>query len=247
VFGGADDGSVHLWELETGKLRWEHKVNTKAVPPWVQNVAYSPDGQVVAATFDDLIMFWQADTGQLIRRIESDVKRQKITFNPKSDQFATIGAEEHSRLVIWDFASGEVVREFERGSNIEDIVYTADGSAILIASVSGVLTKIDAQTGQVIYEGQEDPGTSAGALRYIALSPDGTRVIGAFVDAGLLVWDFATGELLQNYNYYGVIALAFHPQDGTVLIADYSILRTINLQTGEILHTNTGHNRGILA
>ena len=247
VFGGADDGSVHLWELATGKLMWEHKVNTKALPPWVQNVAFSPDGQVVAATFDDLIMFWQADTGQLIRRIESDVNRQKITFNPTGDQFATIGAEEHSRLVIWDFASGEVVGEFEHGSNIEDILYTADGSAILIASESGVLTKIDAQTGQVIYEGQEDPETSAGALRYIALSPDGTRVIGAFTEGGLLVWDYATGELLQNYSYYGVIALAFHPRDGTVLIADYSVLRTINLQTGAILHTNTGHNRGILS
>jgi WD40 repeat protein len=110
-----------------------------------------------------------------------------------------------------------------------------------------VLTLIDAQTGEVIYEVEEDFGTSAGALRYIALSPDGTRVIGAFTDAGLLVWDFATGELLQNYSYYGVVSLAFHPQDGTVLIGDYSILRTINLQTGAILGTNTGHNRGILS
>jgi WD40 repeat protein len=247
VFAGADDGSVILWDLATGKLLWEHKVHTKADPPWVQNVAYSPDGQVVAATFDDLIMFWQADTGQLIRRIESDVNRQKIAFNPMGDQFATIGSEEHSRLVVWDFASGEAVREFERGSNIEDIVYTADGSAILIASVSGVLTLIDAQTGEVIYEVEEDFGTSAGLLRYIALSPDSTKVIGAFTDAGLLVWDFATGELLQNYSYYGVVSLAFHPGDGTVLIGDYSILRTINLQTGAILGTNTGHSRGILS
>jgi WD40 repeat protein/serine/threonine protein kinase/energy-coupling factor transporter ATP-binding protein EcfA2 len=247
VIAGADDGSVILWELATGQILWQHQINTQVGEPWVQNVAFSPDGQFVAATFDDRIMFWQADTGQLIRQIESIVNRQKITFNPTGDQFATIGSEEHSRLVVWDFASGEVVREFERGSNIEDIVYTADGSAILIASRSGVLTLIDAQTGEVIYEVEEDFGTSAGALRYIALSPDGTRVIGAFSDAGLLVWDFGTGELLQNFSYYGVISLAFHPQDGTVLIGDYSILRSINLQTGAILDTNTGHSRGILS
>ena len=72
-------------------------------------------------------------------------------------------------------------------------------------------------------------------------------MIGALFEAGLLVWDFGTGELLQNFSYYGVISLAFHPQDGTVLIGDYSILRSINLQTGAILDTNTGHSGGILS
>jgi WD40 repeat protein/DNA-binding SARP family transcriptional activator len=243
VFAGVDDGTVILWDIATGRILWEQQAHTE----WVQDVAFSPDGQLVAATFDDRIMFWQAADGQLIRQIESTVYRQKITFNPTGKQFATIGSEEDSRLVLWDFTSGEAIREFDRGSNIEDIAYTADGTAILIAGKAGVLTLIDAQTGQVIYEVQEDLGTSAGALSYVALSPDGTRVIAAFSNAGLLVWDLATGDLLQHFRKEGgVFSLAFHPEDGTVLIGGQGIVQTINLQTGEILGANTGHSAAIL-
>ncbi len=247
LFGGTDDGFVHLWELETGKLLWEHKVPTKSDPPWVTNVAFSPDGGVVAATFNDLIIFWQADTGELIRHIDSNVYRQKIAFHPNSEQFATIGSEEQSRLVIWDYASGEVLRQFHHGSYIEDLVYTADGSAILIAGVDGVLTLIDTHTGQVIREFEHYQGSTSVRLRYVAISPDGTRVIGALLEAGLAIWDFATGELLHTYTYGGVVSLAFHPLDGTVLIGDYSILRVIDPQTGAILRSNVGHSRGILS
>jgi WD40 repeat protein/DNA-binding SARP family transcriptional activator len=247
LLAGVDDGSVILWELATGQLLWEQQVQTQIGERWVQDVAFSPDGQVVAATYDDRIMLWQAATGQLIRQIDSSVNRQKITFNPTGDQFATTGSEEHSRLVVWDFASGKAIREFERGSYIEDLVYTPDGSTILIASRAGVLTLIDAQTGQVIREFQEYLGASAGALHYISLNPDGTRVIAASYDTDLLpVWEFETGKLLENYTYAGVFSSAFHPQDDTVLIGDFSVLRTIDLRTGTILRTNTGHSRGIL-
>jgi WD40 repeat protein/DNA-binding SARP family transcriptional activator len=246
LLAGIDDGSVILWELATGQVLWEQQVQTQTGEPWVQDVAFSPDGGVVAATYDDRIMFWQAATGQLIRQIDSVVNRQKITFHPSGDQFATTGSEEQSRLVIWDFASGEVLREFEPGTYIEDLVYTADGSTILIASRSGLLTLIDEQTGDVIREFQNYLEPDSGWLRYITLSPDGTRVIAASYANFLPVWDFETGELLENYSYAGVPSSAFHPQNGTVLIGDISVLRTIDLQTGAVLRSNTGHNRGIL-
>ncbi|MCK4897486.1 MAG: PQQ-binding-like beta-propeller repeat protein, partial [Anaerolineales bacterium] len=243
VFAGIDDGTVILWDLATGQILWEQQAHTLEV----NDVAFSPDGQFIAATFDDRIMFWHTANGQLIRQIESIAIDQKIVFSPTGNQFATIGKEEVGRLVFWDFTSGEAIREFDRGSNIEDITYTADGSAILIASNDGVLTLLDAQTGQVIYEVQQDLGTSAGALRFVAFSPDGTRVIVAFSNAGVLVWDLATGDLLQHFRYEGgVFSLAFHPEDGAVLTGGQGIVRTINPQTGEILRANTAHSSAIL-
>jgi WD40 repeat protein/serine/threonine protein kinase len=247
LFAGGDDGTVILWELETGQLLWEQQLQTQTGERYVQDVAFSPDGQVVAAAYDDRIMFWQATTGQPIRQIDSVVNRPRITFNPTGDQFATTVSEEHSRLVIWDFASGEVLREFERGSYIEDLVYTADGSTILIASKAGLLTLVDAQTGQVIREFQNYLEPDSGWLRYINLSPDGTQVIAASYDSTTLpVWDFESGVLVENYSYGLVLASEFHPQNGTVLIGDMTILRTVDPQTGAVLRSNTGHERGIL-
>ena len=243
LFAGVDDGSVLLWDLTTGQILWQHQAHTE----WVQDVAFSPDGKFAAATFDDRIMFWHAASGQLYRQIESTADRQRITFSPSGEQFATIGTEEHSRLVIWDFTSGEAVRQFDHGSNIEDILYTADGSGILTASKSGVLTQLDAHTGQVIYQVQEDLGTSAGALRSIALSPDGTRMVAAFSNAGMLVWDLAAGDFLGRFPYEGgVFSIAFHPGDGTVLVGGSGAVWTANPQTGEVLRTNTGHSAAVI-
>ena len=246
LLGGVDDGSVILWDTETGEIIWQQHVDIQRDPPWVQDVAFSPDGQFVAATYDDRIMFWHAADGQLFRQIDSLVNRQKIAFNPLGGQFATIGSEEPSHLLLWDFDSGEVIGEYQHGVEVEDIAFTADGSAILIAGKMGEITLVDAQNGEVLNEFEAYTGSRGVVLRNISLSPDGTQVIASAVEAGLLVWDIATGELLHNYIYDGVLAAEFHPDDGTVLIGDFPLLRTINPQTGAIVRTNSGHIRGIL-
>ena len=247
LLGGVDDGSVIVWDTDTGEIIWQKNVDIQRDPPWVQDVAFSPDGQFVAATYDDRIMFWHAADGQLFRQIDSLVNRQKIAFSPSGDQFATIGAEDPSCLILWDFDSGEVVGEYQQGTNVEDIAFTADGLAILIAGKAGEITLIDAQTGQALREFQPYTGSRSVGLRNISLSPDGTQVIAAVIDAGVLVWDISTGDLLYNYIYNGVLAATYNPHDGTVLIGDFPLLRTIDLQTGAILRTNSGHDRGILS
>ena len=253
VFGVGTDGAVILWDMETGQIRWREQAFTseelekaeEEIKVEGNGGGFSPDGQVVAATFDDRIMFWEAANGRLIRQIDSTALDQKIAFSPTGDQFVTIGKEDESRLVFWDFASGEAIREFDRGSNIEDFTYTADGSAILLASQVGELTLLDAQTGGVIYEVYEDLGTSAGPLFSVDISPDGTRVIGNFSNVGVLIWDLATGELLHDFRYEGgILAAAFHPQDGTVLTSGQGI-KTIDPQTGEVLRANTSQSSAI--
>jgi len=246
LLGGVDDGSVILWDTETGRILWQEQVKISTDPPWVQDVAFSPDGRFVAATYDDRIMLWHAADGQLYRQIDSLVNRQKIAFNPLGEQFATIGSEEQSNLVIWDLASGNVVGKYPHGSNVEDIAYTADGSAILIAGRAGDISLVGSQSGQLLYEFQGYTGSSEVALRNIDISPDSSQVIASAVDAGLLVWDFDTGELRHDYIYAGVLAATFNPNDGSVLIGDFPLLRTIDLQTGAILRTNRGHDRGLL-
>jgi WD40 repeat protein len=127
----------------------------------------------------------------------------------------------------------------------EDIVYTADGSNLLLASKTGELTMLDARTGEVIYEVQADVGSGAGALRFIIISPDGTEVIGAFSDSGLVSWDLASGEMLQYFpNQGGALALAYLPQEEAVLIGGQG-LRTVDPGTGEMLRANNSQGDAI--
>lgn len=247
LLAGVDDGSIILWQLATGELLWETKFDSQVGESWVQDVGFSHDGQIAAATYDDRIVLLQAETGQLIRQIDSIVNRQKIAFNPAGSQFATVGSEEQSHLVIWDIPSGEAIRDFQAGSSIEDLVYTNDGSAILIASQTGMLTLIDSQTGQTIREFQEYLGTNPGRLHYIAIDHDGSKVIAASYGTEMLpVWSFETGELVERFSYAGVWSAAFHPQDGTILIGDHNVLRTIDQESGAVVRANSGHESVIL-
>lgn len=243
LLAGSDDGSVILWDLATGEVLWKQQPSGE----WVQDVGFSPDGRIAAATYDDRIMLWSAADGQIIREIESPVYRQNIAFHPSGEQFATIGSEADSRLVIWDLASGEARLEFDHGIEIEDIRYTEDGSAILIAGKDGVLTLVDAQSGSAIDEFEAGLGPSGGALRFAALSPDGYRVAAALSSSGLIVWDLGKEDAPQHFRQTGdVYAFAFHPHDGTVLIGGQGVIRRINPNTGEVLANNTSTRSAIL-
>jgi WD40 repeat protein len=243
VLAGGDDGSVILWDIESGQMLWKQQPTRE----WVQDVAFSPDGRIAAATYDDRIMLWSAADGQLVREIASPVYRQNIAFSPNGGEFATIGSVKDSRLVIWDLATGEPIRDLDRGTEIEDLFYTPDGSAILIASKDGVLTLVDAQTMEVVWQIEADLGSGAGALRHVAASPDGTSVAAAFSNSGLMIWDFEAGDLLVHFRFPdGVFSLAFHPYDGSVLVGGQGAIRTVNPQTGGVSHEDTSTKSAII-
>ena len=253
VFGVGTDGAVILWDLETGQVLWEAQAFTTgelaesggAIKVEGNDGAFSLDGEVVVASYDDRIMFWNTDTGQLVRRIDSSALDQKIGLSPNGEEFATIGKEADGHLIFWDLDSGETVREFDLGSNIEEIIYTLDGEDILLASQSGDLTLLEAQSGEVIYEVEANLGSSAGPLFHLALSPDGTRVAANFSDSGVLIWDLASGNLLHDFRYEsGSLGVAYHPLDGTMLISSEGI-QTINPETGEVLQSNTSQSSAI--
>lgn len=247
VAAGVDDGSVVLWDLATGHIQWKQQVTVPTPVRWVQDIAFSPDGEFVAATYDDRIIFWEAATGELIKRIDAAVQRQKIAFDPTGGQFVTIGAEAGSRVVLWDLESGEPVRDFDGAAQLEDVVYISDGSAILTAGKTGILTMLDSRTGKVIYETEGGLGTEGGALRFADISPDGSRIAAALSTSGLLVWDSETGDLRHDYRYEGgIFSFAFNPADGTVLLGGMGVIRTIDPRTGEVLRANTSDRTAII-
>jgi WD40 repeat protein len=240
VFAGVDDGSVFFWEAATGRLLWQHQADTREI----NDAAFSPDGRLVAVTFDDRILFWHTLDGQLFQEIDSSALDQKIAFHPAGEEFATIGKEDESILVFWDLDSGEQLRQYERGTNIEEFLFTHDGSNILMASQTGELTLLDTETAEIIYTVAQDTVPGAGVLRIISLSPDGDQIAGSFSNSGLLVWNVADGEVIQDVRIPGgSLSVAYHPHNGTILSGG---LQTINPDTGEILWVNNTVGSAIL-
>jgi WD40 repeat protein len=127
-------------------------------------------------------------------------------------------------------------------------MYTPDGSFILtIGFEDGILRMIDSETGEIIREMDGGLGTDAGALDSLDVSRDGQRAITGYENSDMLLWDLATGELLQRYEVSGgARTVALHPQNNSALVGGTtSVISNVDLRTGRILNSFNGHTADV--
>src|SRR5260221_13526362 len=62
---GANDSTVRLWDIRTGREVRRLKAHTNLV----RSVAWSPDGLLVSGAFDSTIRLWNPQTGELLRTL----------------------------------------------------------------------------------------------------------------------------------------------------------------------------------
>lgn len=146
-------------------------------------------------------------------------------------------------LAVWDVATGRIERELAHGYQ-QAFAVSPDGSRIATAGPAGTIEIRDLPSGAVvrILKGQ------IGKLTAAAFTPDGSRLVtGNAVhdatqpaDIGLLVWELATGTLLQQmvgHKGYGIRDLAITPDSARVVsVGDERAGRVWSLHTGELLH-----------
>jgi WD40 repeat protein len=249
MLSASSDDSVILWDIEMGKIlrRFEHNEDLTVV-------VFSPDGlTAIAGGRDGTIILWDLETGDIIRRItgyENEV--YQIAFSPDGRNILAGGRGEDSSVGQLDIKTGQIVRRFEGHEGaVDGIEFVFDGSAFLSMSNDGLLILRDFETGEIIHQmnaGLENPEATIGSLRILAISPDGLTAVSGDENFGIMLWDLITGTLLGSYGIPGgANAVTFHPNNGTVLVGSLTgILTTLNLQTGEILDTFTGHNEAIM-
>ncbi len=246
IFSGSRDMSVIMWDLATGDILWQVTEHQNAV----NDVEFSPDGQIAASISSEAVILWDAATGKPMRKITGQEESfSRMDFSPDGQQLATTDWGDPSYVSIWDVASGEIVQRFPTQSNPDSIVFTPDGSAILFGGYDdGTLTLIDSESGELIQEMNAGLGNSSGALRAVAITPDGGTAVVGFENSQLLLWDLESGELIQSYEVPGgVVTLDLHPEDNTVLIGGTtSVITRLDLESGKILNTFSGHTADVV-
>ena len=84
----------------------------------MNGVAFSPDGQVVAAALEDgELDTWQAADGRLARTMEGHASAVKsVAFSPDGVTMAS-GSDDNS-AGLWQFADGSLVRFLNRAQQL---------------------------------------------------------------------------------------------------------------------------------
>jgi WD40 repeat protein/DNA-binding XRE family transcriptional regulator len=241
------DNALFLWDVKTGEILRQFEGHTNAI----NDVDFSADGRMaISGSEDKTAILWDVQTGQNIRKFDSySAAIVAVEFSPDGKSIVAAGWNDDLPVIRWDIETGQVIQRYEgNATGMQGLAFTPDGSAILSASNDGLLLLWDAYTGQIIHQMDVGLDEASGSLREIVISPDGRTAISGIENSEMLLWSLSTGKLIRRYPVDGgVLTVAFHPNDGSVFVGTgTSTFIQLDLQTGEILNTFTGHNEVII-
>jgi WD40 repeat protein len=187
-FRGEPRPSIVLLDLET--MVWSRSIKSKLKHP-VWNVAFSPNGQTVAACIGQEVQLWDANTGSELARFQGEGVNRGLAYAPDSSRIA-VGTENNQILVF--SIPGTEARIFEAGKEeiwVSTVSFGANGRLM----AAGGLRIWDVLTGKTVL----NPSNYRVAdTQRIALCPVGERIAGT--PPGEIV-DLRTGmtvKLLQR-------------------------------------------------
>lgn len=228
VLTGNSDGTVRLWEAQTGK-------ETRTISrkdDWIRALTFSPDGSTLAcATFVGWVELWNVKRAHLQRKMwEPSNGMSGVAFSPTGADVATAGGS----LKVWDADTGKPKWDSRKGCLA--LAFSPDGSQIVSdVSNTGRIMVFDAQTGQV----RRVLNQHKASIRALAFSPDGRLLASGSDDGTVMLWDAQSGKMLRTLKgQAGARSLAFAP-DGETLATGWENgrIKLWETTTGRCLRT----------
>jgi RNA polymerase sigma factor (sigma-70 family) len=193
LVGGARDGSVRLWDVETGREQARLTGPTKAI----LGMGLSANGKtLLTADYYGKANLWDLVSRKHLRSFDTPAERQhSFRLAPDGQTFAYTTAD--GVIVVRDTAKGKERHRLPGDAKILGLAYTPESKALLTAAADGVVTAWDVRTGQ---KRKVAACRLAGPSTAIApsgphgawLSPDGRALAWAVVGT-LRLWDLVAG------------------------------------------------------
>jgi len=160
-------------------------------------------------------------------------------FSP--DGRVVASGNRRGQVILWDAATGKIVRELERAPQpIASLCFAPDGATLAAGTDYGLLHVWDVATGATRYSLQAHQWM----VGTVTFNPDGTLVASGGFDGAVQIRDASTGTLriASRIHTNKVTALGFSP-DGSLLASGStdSLIHIIDPLTGELRRTLHGH------
>ncbi|MBW4548217.1 MAG: WD40 repeat domain-containing protein [Symplocastrum torsivum CPER-KK1] len=263
---GGGSSNLSLWNLQTGKqiktlvqggagealLAIEEHRNQEPDDPnalvgdIAHQVAFTPDGKIVAAAMSDkTIKLWNGKTGELLRTLTGhNYAVHAIAIS--SDGQTLISGSSDKTIKLWNLKTGQLIRTLRDSQPVYQLLLSSDGESL--ASVTSrnslsyglgdtIVTLWNLKTGKVVRSLSDFADASASPL----LSPDGQILVTGSNDNSIKLWNARTGVRIRSLMSHSatVTRLAITP-DGQFLASSSSNDGTVklwNFKTGQIIRT----------
>jgi WD40 repeat protein/DNA-binding SARP family transcriptional activator/class 3 adenylate cyclase len=185
--GPEDSGLIDIRDASTG----ESVLSFKGHDVDVNDVAFSPDGAMLATAGDDgKLKVWDPSTGDLLSSVSGTGEVWGPSFSADGSLVAA-SWKRQGTVRVADPSTGRVVRALPGVPDPTRTAFSPDGSRIAVASFRGTVVVIDLETGEETLELLK-PGWP---IIDVSWSPDGRYIATAGFSGVGQVWDAKTGRL----------------------------------------------------
>jgi WD40 repeat protein len=239
IAGGGNDGSIMLWDTQTGET--VTRLENHLYP--ISTLAWSPDGKLLASgDWSGIIRVWDVATWSEYRLFPTDEKIERLIF--EGDSLTALSLEME---YVWTVEDNALISQNERTSDLENnteisvgerrVLWNSDDGSLEIWGKDEQIATLEGfydQLGNVFFTADGRVGASALITPYLwsldtgeidkaplsVISPNREIEVTFGNDGIIRLLDVATGK--QIAALYGHIrkvnAVAFNP-DGTLLIS----------------------------
>lgn len=217
-----------------------HTPNTASTYPiFVNNVAWSPNGQYIAvATGDDAVHILEPAMQEAVSVYYSHHGLvNDVAWFPDGKRIASASAD--GTVQVWDATTVNAVSNFTSSSSVWVVAISPDGNMIAFAGRDGSVEVWQGSPKMHLYT--YTGNAQGGGIWGLAFSPDGKRIASGNSAGVIQVWDVANGGHLLTYRGHTkqIYDLKWSPDGQYIASAsEDGTVQVWNAFNGSILYTH---------
>ncbi|KAJ5727001.1 hypothetical protein N7493_006028 [Penicillium malachiteum] len=219
---GFDDGSVQLWDTDTGEMKYQ-LLSNKSSP--VAHVAFSRDGTFLSSlSIGGTLLLWDTDTGSLLKTFQESVN--DAVFSADSEVLLYTG---QNHLFFWDLESGTLAKSIP--SELVGLRLSPDGKLVTSIPIicerlngwsaspldSNLIKVWDTASGELV----NILGTHSDTVLDVIFSPDAWFMASYGCDETVRLWEMSASSYLdkREKNGSGVISMILSATLGVISLS----------------------------
>ncbi len=217
---------------------------TIAVRPYVNCIAFSPDGHHICVSYEKILSVRDLVSGEekaTCRGHESGVL--SVAYAPDGRRLASCAYSNDNSLRLWDAETGDQLAVLGRNTSGLAYAFSPDSARLVAGTDNGALKYFDAKTGSEVTATQGH-GAQVWSCTF---SPDGTRLATTANDQTAKIWDvraLESGTCEPVIHHDEVVTCAFSPDGRTMVTGGRDArLKIWDSATGSQTATLVGHAR----